>query len=60
MASKRHLREKACTGKIRYTTPEQAYSARRSTNRKHYTGPMNVYKCKFCGGYHIGHAPKFF
>jgi hypothetical protein len=25
---------------------------------KGYQGNMNVYKCVFCGGYHIGHAPR--
>jgi hypothetical protein len=49
MSSKRHIRRKSCEGKVRYATVEEA--------RKRLRGGMNAYRCKFCGGYHIGHRP---
>lgn len=57
MASKRRIRRKSCDGKIRYDTADAASKGRSSLNRaKGYQGFMNVYRCSFCGGYHIGHA----
>lgn len=54
MASKRRKRRKACTGKVRHTTPEEAYRELFRIQRQKYGGLMNVYKCKWCSGYHIG------
>lgn len=54
MASKRKKRRRSCTGKQRHTTAEEAYRELFRIQRKRYGGLMNVYKCKFCGGYHIG------
>ena len=57
MASKRRIRRKACGKKIRYETAKDAGAGRHALNRsKGYQGQMNVYRCPFCGGYHIGHA----
>lgn len=61
MSSKRRLRRRACESKRRYDTAYEAYSARRSVQSRNekvrgYTTRMNVYKCKFCGGYHTGHV----
>lgn len=50
MASKRALRRSACAGKRRYETAEDA--------RKHSLRNLQVYRCRFCGGYHAGHGPK--
>lgn len=51
MASKRHVRRKACEGKIRHPTLEQAEAMARNG-----TSP---YRCSFCGGFHCGHIPGF-
>lgn len=56
MASKRNLRRKACTGKVRYDNANAAQQAAHSACRN--TGGWIVaYGCKFCGGHHIGHPP---
>ena len=59
MASLRRVRRKACTGKIRHATAEDARSALGALFWKRgYLGHMNVYRCRFCNGFHIGHAPR--
>lgn len=59
MASKRAIRRKACKGKVRHLNPEGARIAlAKLFYRVGYTGHMNVYRCRFCNGYHIGHAPR--
>ncbi len=56
MASKRHVRRKQCSGKIRHADqPSAKLALFRLTRLKGYTGHMNVYHCCFCGGWHIGH-----
>ena len=55
MASKRNVRRKACTRKIRYRTIEEARVAQRFTTRTK-GGIVDVYWCQFCGGVHVGHA----
>lgn len=60
MSSKRRIRRKSCQSKKRYSTMDEAYSALRQAIKREETfkGAMNVYPCKFCGGYHIGHISK--
>ena len=59
MASKRAIRRKACTGKMRHPDADGARIALGKLFRRvGYTGHMNVYRCRFCNGYHIGHAPR--
>ena len=55
MASKRRQRRKTCTGKCRYATLAEAQAARWRSS--HYRGQagLNVYRCRYCGGYHLGH-----
>ena len=51
MSSKRNIRRRQCTGKVKFDCVQEAW------NQAHYrklTG-VNVYKCRFCSGYHIGH-----
>lgn len=60
MASKRRLRRKSCEGKVRYQTPQIAMSVLfRLKRQKKLNGVLNTYKCKFCGKFHLGHAPGF-
>lgn len=57
MSSKRRLRRRQCEGKRRFPDVESATLRRRYLQRKNDDGrPMNIYLCKFCGGYHVGHA----
>ena len=59
MSSLRHIRRKSCTGKIRHVSADAARSALGSLfRRRGYQGRMNVYRCRFCNGFHIGHAPR--
>ena len=59
MASKRAIRRRACTGKVRHPDAAGARVALgKLFKRAGYTGHMNVYRCRFCNGYHIGHAPR--
>lgn len=56
MASKRRLRRKSCTGKVRYTCAADAKEAATKACRR--SGQWIVpYGCPFCGGLHIGHPP---
>lgn len=58
MSSKRAIRRKACKGKVRHADQAAAHGALRALNQdKGYQGPMNPYRCPFCGGWHIGHSP---
>ena len=56
MSSKRRVRRKACTGKIRHATFADAVAAARSLYRANgeYLTP---YRCRFGHHYHTGHAP---
>ena len=57
MSSKRAQRRRACDGKKRYATNADAlHDAATLQRRDNY--PMCVYRCKFCGGHHIGHMPR--
>jgi hypothetical protein len=58
MASKRRLRRKACGGKHRHASQEEAVAHSISLRRKGETGVLNAYHCGYCGGYHVGHAPR--
>lgn len=59
MASKRAIRRRACAGKVRHASADFARVAlAKLFQRVGYTGHMNVYRCRFCNGYHIGHAPR--
>lgn len=51
MSSKRNIRRRACEGKTRYASKEEA---------EQVPGPKSVhpYQCDFCGGWHRGHRPK--
>lgn len=56
MSSKRRVRRKQCSGKVRHSDIRAAKRALfLLTRSKGYTGHMNTYRCRFCGGYHIGH-----
>jgi hypothetical protein len=59
MASKRAQRRKECLGKIRHVNALAAYAHIRALFRtKGYQGRLNAYHCRFCNGFHVGHAPR--
>lgn len=59
MASKRGVRRKSCEGKRRYESRQEArWWLSRYTAERGYAGHMNVYRCQFCGGWHMGHAKR--
>lgn len=61
MSSRRRLRRRACSGKVRHETMGQALAAIAYLRKSgHYDGaPLDVYRCGFCKGYHFGHRPAF-
>lgn len=57
MASKRRLRRNACTGKHRHATPAEGQAHIAHLHRRFgYSGRMDVYRCRWCNSYHVGHA----
>lgn len=57
MASKRHIRRKQCSGKVKYGSMDAANIVVDNWH-KHGDTFIHAYECKFCGQYHIGHMPK--
>lgn len=55
MASKRRLRRKSCTGKLRYERADAERLARRASYQTR--SRISAYECWSCGGWHIGHTP---
>lgn len=57
MSSKRRLRRKACVGKIRHLTIQNAeyhaYLLRKASGEY-----IRAYPCGFCAGFHCGHFKK--
>ncbi len=56
MASKRRLRRRQCEQKRRHTTAGDALVALHRLQRKGHQGKLTIYRCRFCNGYHVGHA----
>jgi hypothetical protein len=56
MASKRRIRRKQCSGKIRYENETVAKSSAFLISSR--SGSLlRQYKCRWCHQYHIGHPP---
>jgi hypothetical protein len=56
MSSKRHLRRKACENKRKFPSQEAAFACLRKFPRPVLAvRSMRIYRCQFCGGFHIGH-----
>jgi hypothetical protein len=56
MASKRHVRRKSCVGKVGHLTARAGFVAIAKLNQRGPQGLMAVYRCRYCGMYHIGHV----
>ena len=54
MSSKRRIRKNARKGKYRHKD-QTAATAAAISYQKEFGQFMNVYRCKFCKGWHIGH-----
>lgn len=57
MSSKRRLRRRTCERKVRHASEQDGLAALRSLRRSGDNDVMNVYHCRFCGGWHTGHTP---
>ena len=47
-----------CFGKTRHTSWMQAQDVCNAQVRRRDTGPMAVYHCKYCDGFHVGSTIK--
>lgn len=58
MASKRRIRRRQCSNKKRFATHVLASEAMHSLihSGKKRGGWLHIYSCKFCKGWHFGHA----
>jgi hypothetical protein len=59
VASKRHKRRRGCEGKVRHTERADALQHLRQLRRIDHAWHLNIYRCRFCKGWHVGHAPYF-
>lgn len=57
MSSKRARRRRACSGKQRHPTEEAARAHVAALYHQRGALGLNIYKCKFCGAWHVGHRP---
>jgi hypothetical protein len=50
--------ERSCLGKVRHTTQRRACIALGKTNLRYHEKPgsIQVYRCRFCKGWHLGHV----
>ncbi|KQT52202.1 MULTISPECIES: hypothetical protein [unclassified Aureimonas] len=55
MASKRRLRRKSCTSKVRHETEGSAWGVVRNLIRKGKGDGLRAYRCGNCSGWHVGH-----
>jgi len=57
MASKRRQRRKECGSKVRHADQTAAIHAACAMRRNLGSRCLNTYRCKWCGGWHVGHIP---
>lgn len=55
MSSKRHQRRKSCEAKHRYETKQAASEVWYKWHGRE-SARVDVYHCRRCGGWHLGHA----
>lgn len=59
MSSKRRIRRKSCTGKVKHNTLSQGWAHISNLVRtKGPQGNLRPYPCSFCRFFHVGHASK--
>ena len=58
MTSKRNLRKKSCTGKVRHLDERGARGAADLIDGlRQGLAPVAPYRSRYCGGYHTGRQP---
>lgn len=55
MSSKRRIRRRACAGKQRHETQTEAVAHIIHLRQSFPAERLRSYKCRFCGGWHVGH-----
>lgn len=57
MSSKRRIRRNQCGDKVRHLTAAAAKVALRKLRARldFHGGIVEIYHCRFCKGYHVGH-----
>lgn len=60
MASKSSVEPDYCweSGKVRYSTKQQAYKSAKNLQGPRGRALMEVYKCRWCKGYHLTHKSR--
>lgn len=51
-------KKKSCEGKMKYQSVDEALAARNRVFERSGVN-LSVYRCSFCGKYHIGHSYQF-
>ena len=61
MKRKRRLQKRSCESKVKHKSPKAANIAMKKTLKQNFIfHQMRIYKCKFCGYWHIGRTKKIF
>jgi len=59
--NKHKRRRKTCQGKIKHESKHAAYMALRGTLKSNFIfHKIHVYKCPYCGFWHLGKSKKIF
>ncbi len=58
MASKRRQRRRGCQSKVKFDTQQEAEQAAHHMRRRYLGESFNVYRCKLCGHWKVGHTPR--
>lgn len=56
MPSRKRLKAKSCDRKRRYATSAEAESTAQHRRAESGELDLEIYPCRFCNGWHIGHA----
>lgn len=54
MTSKRRIRQRECSGKVRHASRDITWAAAKHTG----TG-LHIYRCRWCKSWHAGHMPSW-
>lgn len=56
MTREKNIQERACKRKRRYATASEAESTAAHRRAESGERDLEIYPCRFCGGWHIGHS----
>lgn len=57
MGSKRAQRRRECRKKVKFDDHDTAFKEGGKMRARHPGEVFDVYRCRVCGAYHIGHRP---